>query len=154
MLSKLQNISEKAAGRAATVAGAAFAAEGIVQIIHPQHSGSKVVGTAGHLVISFFIVGLIAMALCVPLMHRVSEILGGLVIAGTVRGVTPFRGQLPRGDRDVKLVIRAPGYVERTVVVRPTQPIHQRVALTRKAPPPAPPKRSKLDRDRSVNPFD
>src|SRR5438067_5049995 len=27
--------------------------------------------------------GLIAMAVCVPLLHRVSEILGGLVIAGT-----------------------------------------------------------------------
>ena len=76
-----------------------------------------------------------------------------VVLAGSVLGTTPYRGQIPRSDRDVKLVVRAPGYLDRTIAVRASQAIQQRVTLIRK-PPPAPPKRSKSDRDRSVNPFD
>jgi serine/threonine-protein kinase len=75
-----------------------------------------------------------------------------VVLGGEVLGTTPFRGQIPRGDR-VKLVIRLAGHAARTVAVDATEAIHERVTLTRK-PPAAPPKRAVADRDRSVNPFD
>ena len=58
-MSKVNNISNSLAGRLAMAAGALFAADGVVQIIHPQDSGSQVVGLAGHLNIAFFLVGLI-----------------------------------------------------------------------------------------------
>jgi len=76
-----------------------------------------------------------------------------VVLGGVVLGTTPFRGRVAREDRDVKLVVRLAGYVDRAVVVHATQPIQQRVTLARK-PPPAPPKRPKSNRDRTVNPFD
>jgi hypothetical protein len=61
-MSKIKNFSNPFAGKAAMAAGAAFAGSGIVQIVHSQHTGSKVVGLSGHLVIGFFIVGLVCMA--------------------------------------------------------------------------------------------
>lgn len=76
-----------------------------------------------------------------------------VVLGGAVQGTTPFVGRLPRGDRDVKLIIRLAGYVDRTIVVHPTAPIRERVTLARKPAAPVP-KRSIPDRDRSVNPFD
>jgi eukaryotic-like serine/threonine-protein kinase len=76
-----------------------------------------------------------------------------VVLGGTVQGTTPFAGRLPRGDRDVKLVIRLAGYVDRTILVQPTAPIRERVTLARK-PAPAVTKRPTPYRDRSVNPFD
>jgi len=39
--------------------GALFAADGVLQIVNPQHTGSQIVGVAGHLNIAFFLVGLI-----------------------------------------------------------------------------------------------
>jgi eukaryotic-like serine/threonine-protein kinase len=66
---------------------------------------------------------------------------------GKAIGKTPFRGTLPRQDRDVRFVIRRAGFVDRAVVVRADKPIAERVEL-RAAP--RPPKRN---RDRSVNPF-
>jgi serine/threonine-protein kinase len=77
-----------------------------------------------------------------------------VVLGGEVLGTTPFHGRIPRSDRDVKLVIRLAGYLERTIAVHATEPIHERVALARKPPPAAPPKRAETDLDRSVNPFD
>jgi hypothetical protein len=56
---KLKNIPTSLAGKAALAAGAAFAAEGVVQLVHSQHTGSKVVGLAGHLNLAFFIAGLV-----------------------------------------------------------------------------------------------
>jgi tRNA A-37 threonylcarbamoyl transferase component Bud32 len=76
-----------------------------------------------------------------------------VLLGGAVRGTTPFVGRLPRGDRDVKVVIRLAGYVDRTILVHPTALIRERVTLARK-PAPAVTKRSTPDRDRSVNPFD
>jgi hypothetical protein len=62
-MQKLSSIADKFAGRAAIIAGAAFAAGGVTQIIHSQrHAGSRVVGVAGHLVLSFFVVALISAA--------------------------------------------------------------------------------------------
>jgi hypothetical protein len=58
-VSKLKNISTQLAGKAALAAGAAFAAEGVVQLVHSQHTGSQVVGVAGHLNLAFFIAGLL-----------------------------------------------------------------------------------------------
>jgi serine/threonine-protein kinase len=76
-----------------------------------------------------------------------------ILLDGAVQGTTPFVGHLPRGDRDVKLVIRLVGYVDRTILVHPTAPIRERVTLARK-PAVAVPKRSTPERDRSFNPFD
>jgi serine/threonine-protein kinase len=76
-----------------------------------------------------------------------------VLLGGAVQGTTPFVGRLPRGDRDVQLVIRLAGYVDQTILVHPTAPIHERVTLARK-PAIAVPKRSTPERDRSFNPFD
>jgi hypothetical protein len=73
-MSKLQNIPNTLAGKAAMTAGAAFAASGVVQVVHPQHTGSKVVGLSGHLVLAFFIVGLIAMAPAVVALARYARL--------------------------------------------------------------------------------
>jgi hypothetical protein len=75
-----------------------------------------------------------------------------VLLGGAVQGTTPFVGRLPCGDRDVKLVIRLAGYVDRTLLVHPTAPIRERVTLARK-PARAVTKHSTPDRDRSVNPF-
>jgi serine/threonine-protein kinase len=76
-----------------------------------------------------------------------------VLLGGAVQGITPFAGRLPRGDRDVELVIRLAGYVDRTILVHPIAPIRERVTLARD-PAAAVPRRSTPDRDRSVNPFD
>ena len=76
-----------------------------------------------------------------------------VVLGGDVLGTTPFRGQIPRADRDVKLVVRLAGYVARTIAVRATERIHERVTLAPMQHA-APSKRVEADRDRSVNPFD
>jgi len=58
---KLSRISDKLAGRAAMLAGAAAAAGGVTEIVHSQrHSGNDVVGVAGYLTLSFFTVFLIS----------------------------------------------------------------------------------------------
>ncbi len=62
-MQKLSLITDTVAGRAAILAGTAFAAGGVTQIVHSQrHSDSQVVGVAGHLVLAFFIVGLLGAA--------------------------------------------------------------------------------------------
>jgi hypothetical protein len=91
-MSKLKNISDQAAGKAAMVAGTAFAAEGVVQLVHPQNSGSKVVGLAGHLVISFFIVALITMAPAVIALGRYARPGRAEKIASAVAASTTLLG--------------------------------------------------------------
>jgi len=62
-MTKLNSISNTLAGRAAMVGGAALAAGGVTQVVHSQrHSGNNVVGLAGYLSLSFFVVALIAIA--------------------------------------------------------------------------------------------
>jgi hypothetical protein len=62
-MQQLSSITDKLAGRAAILAGAAFAAGGITEIVHSQrHAGNRVVGVAGYLVLSFFIVALVSAA--------------------------------------------------------------------------------------------
>jgi hypothetical protein len=62
-MQKLSSISDKFAGRAAMLAGAAAAAGGLTQIVHSQrHSGNNVVGVAGYLTLSLFVVFLISVA--------------------------------------------------------------------------------------------
>jgi hypothetical protein len=62
-MSTLNKITDKLAGRAAIVAGGAFAAGGVTQIIHSQrHAGNHVVGVAGYLVLSFFVVALVSVS--------------------------------------------------------------------------------------------
>lgn len=60
---KLNSISDRLAGRAAVLAGAAFTAGGVTEIIHSQrHAGNRVVGVAGYVVLSCFVVALISCA--------------------------------------------------------------------------------------------
>jgi hypothetical protein len=60
---RLSSIPDKLSGRAAALAGAAFVASGVTQIVHSQrHTGNRVVGVAGYLALSFFIVALISAA--------------------------------------------------------------------------------------------
>ena len=62
-MQRLSLITDKFAGRAAILAGIAFAAGGVTEIVHSQrHSESQVVGVAGHLVLLFFIVALLSAA--------------------------------------------------------------------------------------------
>ncbi len=57
------SITGKLAGRAAILAGAALTAGGVTEIIHSQrHAGNRVVGVAGNLVLSFFVVALVSIA--------------------------------------------------------------------------------------------
>lgn len=58
----IKRISQTLAGKAAIAGGSLFAADGVLQIVHPQETGSKVVGLAGHLNIAFFLVALILIA--------------------------------------------------------------------------------------------
>jgi hypothetical protein len=62
-MQKLSSISNKVAPKATMLAGAAFAAGGLTEIVHSQrHAGNNVVGTAGYLALSFFVVALICVA--------------------------------------------------------------------------------------------
>jgi hypothetical protein len=62
-MQKLSSISDKLAGRAAMLAGAAATAGGVTEIVHSQrHAGNNVVGVAGYLTLSFFTVFLISIA--------------------------------------------------------------------------------------------
>ena len=56
---KLDRITDSLAGRSALAGGAALAADGVVQLVHSQHSGADVVGVAGYMNLSLFIVGLV-----------------------------------------------------------------------------------------------
>jgi hypothetical protein len=63
IMQKLSSTTDKLAGRAAILAGIALTGGGITQIVHSQrHAGNRVVGVAGYLVLSFFVVALIAVA--------------------------------------------------------------------------------------------
>jgi hypothetical protein len=62
-MSKIKSISNHAAGKLATVAGASLAASGVVILTHPHASSSTDVGDwAGYLMLSLFGVALAAMA--------------------------------------------------------------------------------------------
>lgn len=62
-MQRLSSISDRLAGRAAILAGVALTAGGITEIVHSQrHAGNRVVGVAGYLVLSFFVVALISLA--------------------------------------------------------------------------------------------
>jgi hypothetical protein len=62
-MQKLSSITDNFAGRAAILAGAAFTAGGVTQIVHSQrHAGNRVVGVAGYLALSFFVVALVSAA--------------------------------------------------------------------------------------------
>ncbi len=65
-----------------------------------------------------------------------------------VLGKTPYRGALPRADRDVVLIVRLAGYKERKLTARATAPIAETLKLEKKRSQPA-----ADNRDRSVNPF-
>ena len=60
MLSVITSFSNRIAAPAALAAGAAWAADGVVQLIHPQTSSSTlVVGTAGYANLALFVTALI-----------------------------------------------------------------------------------------------
>jgi hypothetical protein len=61
---------------------------------------------------------------------------------GQVIGTTPYRKPLPRGERDIKLVLQLRGHRDQSITVRPTTTIKQSVKLV------------PMQHDRAVNPFD
>jgi hypothetical protein len=62
-MDKLNSITDKFAGRAAILGGAALAAGGVTEIVHSQRgAGSQVAGVAGYLTLSLFTVALLAIA--------------------------------------------------------------------------------------------
>jgi hypothetical protein len=62
-MQKLSSISNKVAPKATMLAGAALAAGGLTEIVHSQrHAGNNVVGAAGYMALSFFVVALICVA--------------------------------------------------------------------------------------------
>ena len=62
-MDKLSSITDKFAGRTAILAGAALIAGGVTQIVHSQRQAdNRVVGVAGYLALSFFIVALLSIA--------------------------------------------------------------------------------------------
>jgi hypothetical protein len=62
-MDKLSSITDKFAGRAAILGGAALTAGGVTQIVHSQRQAdNRVVGLAGYLALSFFIVALLSIA--------------------------------------------------------------------------------------------
>jgi hypothetical protein len=62
-MSTLNSLSNRIVGRATILAGAAFAAGGVTEIVHSQrHAGNRVVGVAGYLALSFFVVALLSVA--------------------------------------------------------------------------------------------
>ena len=74
-----------------------------------------------------------------------------VVVDGAVLGTTPFRGQLPRRDRDVKLAVRLAGYADRVITAPGSRAISERLTLVRS--PASPPRTAKPDRNKSINPF-
>ena len=73
-----------------------------------------------------------------------------VLLGGVVLGKTPFRRTLTRRAGDTALVIRLEGYVDRRVMLRADAATRERLKLVRVTPPPKP---SRGDRDKSVNPF-
>jgi len=62
-MDKLSSITDKFAGRTAILVGAALTAGGVTQIVHSQRQAdNRVVGVAGYLALSFFIVALLSIA--------------------------------------------------------------------------------------------
>jgi hypothetical protein len=62
-MSTLTSLSNRIAGRATILAGAALAAGGVTEIVHSQrHAGNRVVGVAGYLALSLFVIGLVSAA--------------------------------------------------------------------------------------------
>jgi len=83
-------ISNTLTGRLALVGGSAFAADGVLQLMHPQtQSESKVVGIAGHLNIAFFIAGMILTAPAfIALARTVTSRAGAQAAWAAAAGVT------------------------------------------------------------------
>ena len=107
-------ITDTLAGRLALVAGSAFAAEGIVQLVHPQvQSESKVVGLAGHLNIAFGLVGMILIApafiaLARTVSSRAATKAGWAAAAGTAAlGLTSVTSLVHGSDYPIFLPVAA-----------------------------------------------
>jgi hypothetical protein len=102
-MKRITMIHEHLAGTAASVAGLAFLATGIVQLVQTQrHTGARVVGVAGHLNLSFFILGLVALAPCLVALGRAgrtraSRIAGLAGAAGTTALAITCLTSLVRG---------------------------------------------------------
>jgi hypothetical protein len=62
-MSLLTSLPNRIAGQATILAGAAFAAGGVTEIVHSQrHAGNRVVGVAGYLTLSLFAIALVSVA--------------------------------------------------------------------------------------------
>jgi len=71
-----------------------------------------------------------------------------VILDGQTLGKTPYKGSVPKGSGDHKLVLRLAGYKEKPLVVKGDAAITKSVKLEAKSRPAAQP-----NRDQSVNPF-
>jgi hypothetical protein len=91
-MSLYKQVSNELAGKLGLVAASAFAAGGVVQIVHPQTSGSHVVGIAGRLVLAFFIVALVAVAPAIIALARAAKPGRIQIVATLVASATTLLG--------------------------------------------------------------
>jgi hypothetical protein len=88
-MKRIISTQQRIAGKMAIAAGSAFLVTGIVQLVHTQrHTGARVVGLAGHLSLSFFVLGLATLTSCLVALGqaggtRASRIAGLTAAAGT-----------------------------------------------------------------------
>jgi hypothetical protein len=108
----LASITNKLAGRAALLGGAAFAAGGVTQIVHSQqNAGDRVVGVAGHLTLAFFVISLIGIAPSFIALARrarpgIAQKAALAAAAGTVvLGVTAFTSLVHGRDLALFIVV-------------------------------------------------
>ena len=70
-------------------------------------------------------------AVSVPLALTTRPSGARVIVDGQVVGKTPYAGTLTRGDRPVRITLRAPGHADATLTVVPTAAIERDVKLTR-----------------------
>jgi hypothetical protein len=111
-MTKLYSIRDSVAGRAEMFGGAAFGAAGITGLIHSQrHAGDRVIGLAGHLVLSFFLIALISIAPSLIALARrarpgIAQKAGPVAAAGTaLLGVTTITSVVNGRDLGLFTVI-------------------------------------------------
>jgi hypothetical protein len=99
-MQRLNSISPVAASRAATLAGAARIADGVLQLLHSQrNAGSRVVGLAGNLNLAFVAIALAATAPCLVVLGPRTLTRRADRRRGRGSGNIPARGRLPDLDR-------------------------------------------------------
>jgi hypothetical protein len=105
-MSAIVSLSRRVAGRAAFLAGAAWAADGVVQLVHSQRdTGSDVVGVAGYANLSLFAVALVLVS---PALVALGELAG--TPAARIAGRAAAAGTLVLGLTCVTSLVHGRDY--------------------------------------------